>query len=125
MPRRYLFSSESVTEGHPDKICDPISDTILDALLSVDPHSRVAVEAIVNTGLVLILGNITSKATLNYSDLVRQTIAEIGYTDANNGFSAHSCAVLLGLDRRYLVNLDNSVPGRLAVLGDLLLLHVN
>ncbi len=101
MPRRYLFTSESVTEGHPDKICDRISDAILDALLSVDPNSRVAVEVVVNTGLVLIIGNITSKATLNYTDLVRKTIAEIGYTDAKNGFSADSCAVLLGLDQQF------------------------
>lgn len=98
MSRRYLFTSESVTEGHPDKICDQISDTILDALLSQDAKSRVAAEVVVNTGLVLLTGEITSKATINYVDLVRQKIAEIGYTDAVNGFSANSCAVLVALD---------------------------
>ena len=98
MPRRYLFTSESVTEGHPDKICDQISDTILDALLTQDPTSRVAAEVVVNTGLVLVTGEITSRAQVNYVDLVRQKIADIGYTDAVNGFSAQSCAVLVALD---------------------------
>ncbi|MFQ3629742.1 MAG: S-adenosylmethionine synthetase N-terminal domain-containing protein, partial [Cyanobacteriota bacterium] len=78
MSRRYLFTSESVTEGHPDKICDQISDSILDALLTQDPNSRVAAEVVVNTGLVLITGEISSKGTVNYVDLVRQKIAEIG-----------------------------------------------
>lgn len=98
MSRRYLFTSESVTEGHPDKICDQISDTILDALLSQDAASRVAAEVVVNTGLVLVTGEISSKAQVNYVDLVRQKIAEIGYTDAVNGFSSHSCAVMVALD---------------------------
>ena len=98
MSRRYLFTSESVTEGHPDKICDQISDTILDALLSQDPASRVAAEVVVNTGLVLITGEITSKAQINYIDLARQKIAEIGYTGADSGFSAHSCSVMVALD---------------------------
>ncbi|BAU43051.1 methionine adenosyltransferase [Leptolyngbya sp. O-77] len=98
MSRRYLFTSESVTEGHPDKICDQISDSILDALLTQDPSSRVAAEVVVNTGLVLITGEISSKGTVNYVDLVRQKIAEIGYTDSVNGFSANSCAVLVALD---------------------------
>jgi S-adenosylmethionine synthetase len=100
LSRRYLFTSESVTEGHPDKICDQISDTILDALLAQDPHSRVAAEVVVNTGLVLITGEITSKATVNYIDLARQKIAEIGYTDADNGFSANSASVLIALDQQ-------------------------
>lgn len=100
MTRRYLFSSESVTEGHPDKICDQISDTILDALLSQDPKSRVAAEVVVNTGLVLVTGEITSQAQVNYTDLVRNKITEIGYTDADNGFSADSCAVLIALDKQ-------------------------
>ncbi|MEO0407637.1 MAG: S-adenosylmethionine synthetase N-terminal domain-containing protein, partial [Cyanobacteria bacterium P01_A01_bin.135] len=98
MPRRYLFTSESVTEGHPDKICDQISDTIVDELLAQDPGSRVAAEAVVNTGLVLITGEISSGAQVNYVDLARRKIAEIGYTDATNGFSADSCAVLVALD---------------------------
>ncbi|MCU0566070.1 MAG: methionine adenosyltransferase [Oculatellaceae cyanobacterium Prado106] len=98
MSRRYFFTSESVTEGHPDKICDQISDTILDALLAQDPKSRVAAEVVVNTGLVLVTGEITSKAEVNYVDLVRRKITEIGYTDAVNGFSSNSCAVLVALD---------------------------
>jgi S-adenosylmethionine synthetase len=98
LSRRYLFTSESVTEGHPDKICDQISDTILDTLLAQDPQSRVAAEVVVNTGLVLITGEITSKATVNYIELARQKIAEIGYSGSDSGFSAHSCAVLIALD---------------------------
>ncbi len=100
MSRRYLFTSESVTEGHPDKICDQISDAILDALLSQDDHSRVAAEVVVNTGLVLITGEITSKAHVNYVDLARKKIAEIGYTNAKNGFCANSCSVLVALDEQ-------------------------
>ena len=100
MSRRYLFTSESVTEGHPDKICDQISDTILDALLSQDDQSRVAAEVVVNTGLVLITGEISTQAQVNYVNLARQKIAEIGYTDANNGFSADSCSVLVALDEQ-------------------------
>jgi S-adenosylmethionine synthetase len=98
LSRRYLFTSESVTEGHPDKICDQISDTVLDALLAQDPTSRVAAEVVVNTGLVLITGEITSTAQVNYIDLARQKIAEIGYTGADSGFSANSCSVLIALD---------------------------
>lgn len=100
MSRRYLFTSESVTEGHPDKICDQISDTILDALLAQDPASRVAAEVVVNTGLVLITGEISSKAQVNFVDLARHKIADIGYTDSDNGFSATSCTVLLALDEQ-------------------------
>ena len=100
MSRRYLFTSESVTEGHPDKICDQISDAILDALLSQDNHSRVAAEVVVNTGLVLITGEITSKAHVNYVDLARKKIADIGYTNAKNGFCANSCSVLVALDEQ-------------------------
>jgi S-adenosylmethionine synthetase len=100
LSRRYYFTSESVTEGHPDKICDQISDTILDALLAQDPKSRVAAEVVVNTGLVLITGEITSSAHVNYIELARQKIAEIGYTGAENGFSANSCAVLVALDEQ-------------------------
>ena len=101
MSRRYLFTSESVTEGHPDKICDQLSDTILDALLTQDPSSRVAAEVVVNTGLVLVTGEISSQATVNYVSLVRKKIADIGYTDPkNNGFSCDSCAVLIALDEQ-------------------------
>lgn len=100
MSRRYLFTSESVTEGHPDKICDQISDTILDALLTQDPSSRVAAEVVVNTGLVLITGEISTSAQVNYVNLARKKIAEIGYTDAVNGFSTNSCSVLVALDEQ-------------------------
>jgi S-adenosylmethionine synthetase len=100
LSNNYLFTSESVTEGHPDKICDQISDTILDAILAQDPSSRVAAEVVVNTGLVLLTGEITTKAQVNYVDLVRGKIAEIGYTHAENGFSANSCSVLVALDEQ-------------------------
>ncbi|MBN3960093.1 methionine adenosyltransferase [Nostoc sp. NMS8] len=100
MSRRYLFTSESVTEGHPDKICDQISDTILDALLTQDPSSRVAAEVVVNTGLVLITGEITTKANVNFVNLARKKIAEIGYTNADNGFSANSTSILVALDEQ-------------------------
>jgi S-adenosylmethionine synthetase len=100
LSRNYLFTSESVTEGHPDKICDQISDTILDALLFQDSLSRVAAEVVVNTGLVLLTGEITTKAQVNYVDLVRKKIAEIGYVNAENGFSADSCSVLVALDKQ-------------------------
>ncbi|MBJ7899402.1 MAG: methionine adenosyltransferase [Cyanobacteria bacterium RI_101] len=100
MSKRYLFTSESVTEGHPDKICDQISDTILDTLLAADPASRVAAEVVVNTGLVLITGEITSQANINFVEVARKKIAEIGYTNADNGFSANSCAVLVAVDEQ-------------------------
>jgi len=100
LSRRYLFTSESVTEGHPDKICDRISDSILDALLTQDPKSRVAAEVVVNTGLVLITGEVSTQAKVDYVKLAREKIAEIGYTDAENGFSANSCSVLVALDEQ-------------------------
>lgn len=100
MTRRYLFTSESVTEGHPDKICDQISDTILDALLTQDEQSRVAAEVVANTGLLLITGEVTSQANVNYIDLARQKIAEIGYTNSEYGFCANSCSVLVALDEQ-------------------------
>ena len=100
MSSRYLFTSESVTEGHPDKICDQISDTIIDAILAEDPQSRVAAEVVVNTGLVLITGEITTKAKVNYIELSRKKIADIGYIYAENGFSADSCSVLVALDEQ-------------------------
>ncbi|HEY9802874.1 MAG TPA: methionine adenosyltransferase [Leptolyngbyaceae cyanobacterium] len=100
MSKRYLFTSESVTEGHPDKICDQISDTILDTLLAQDPTSRVAAEVVVNTGLVLITGEITTKANVNYANIARKKIAEIGYINADNGFSANSTSVIVALDEQ-------------------------
>ncbi len=97
---RHLFTSESVTEGHPDKICDQISDAILDAHLEQDPMSRVACETIATTGMVLIMGEITSKAHVDYQQIVRKTIREIGYTDSAYGFDADTCAVITVLDKQ-------------------------
>src|SRR5713101_1494905 len=91
---RHLFTSESVTEGHPDKIADQISDSILDALLSQDPHSRVACETLVTTGIAFIAGEITSRAVIDYQDVVRKTIADVGYTRGKYGFDAETCAVI-------------------------------
>ncbi len=93
MSRSYIFSSESVSEGHPDKVADQISDAILDAILKQDPSSRVACETLVTTGLALIAGEITTKATIEYADIVRDTIRGIGYTHADIGFDADSCSV--------------------------------
>ncbi len=98
--REYLFTSESVTEGHPDKVADQISDAVLDALLKEDPHSRVACETLVTTGLALVAGEITTKANINYQDVVRETIKGIGYTDAAMGFDYRTCAVMVTLDRQ-------------------------
>src|SRR5205809_1108158 len=91
---RHLFTSESVTEGHPDKIADQISDSILDAILTQDPLSRVACETLVTTGLVVVAGEITTNASIDVQDVVRQTIAEVGYTRGKFGFAAETCAVL-------------------------------
>lgn len=96
--KNYLFTSESVTEGHPDKVADQISDSVLDAILTQDPKSRVACETLVTTGLALIAGEITTKAQVNYPEVVRNTIREIGYNDASMGFDAHTCAVMITLD---------------------------
>jgi S-adenosylmethionine synthetase len=95
---RYIFSSESVTEGHPDKMADQISDAILDRLLAADPLARVACETLVTTGMVVLAGEITSTATVNTPEVVRETIREIGYTDGSHGFDADTCAVLTALD---------------------------
>lgn len=98
--KRRLFTSESVTEGHPDKICDQVSDAILDEIIKQDKHARVACETVVNTGLVLITGEISTSANVDIPKLVRQTIAEIGYTRAKYGFDAHTCAILTSLDEQ-------------------------
>jgi S-adenosylmethionine synthetase len=94
MADRFLFTSESVTEGHPDKIADQISDAILDAILAQDPKSRVACETLTTTGLVLVAGEITTTAKIDHQDVVRSTVAEIGYTRGKYGFDAETCAVL-------------------------------
>jgi len=98
---RYVFTSESVTEGHPDKICDQVSDAVLDAVLAQDPASRVACETVVNTGLCLITGEITTTARVDFNTLVREVITQIGYSGARaGGFDAKSCAVLVALDQQ-------------------------
>ena len=95
-----LFTSESVTEGHPDKICDQISDAILDALLEQDPMSRVACETCTTTGYVMVLGEITSKAHVDFQQIIRDTVREIGYDRAKYGFDADTCAVVIALDKQ-------------------------
>jgi S-adenosylmethionine synthetase len=99
-PRQYLFTSESVTEGHPDKIADQISDGVLDAVLAQDPNGRVACETLVNTGLVVVSGEISTQASFDVQEIARETIREIGYVDADLGFSADSCAVLNAVDKQ-------------------------
>jgi S-adenosylmethionine synthetase len=98
--RRHLFTSESVTEGHPDKICDQISDSILDAIYEKDPYARVACECCVGRGFVLVTGEITAKASIDYQKVVRKTIANIGYTQIELGFDANSCAVLIAINEQ-------------------------
>jgi S-adenosylmethionine synthetase len=98
--RRYLFTSESVTEGHPDKIADQVSDSVLDAVLTQDPMGRVACETLVTTGLVMLAGEITTSAIIDYSDLARQVIRDVGYDRAKYGFDAETCAVVSSLKRQ-------------------------
>ena len=100
MTGTYLFTSESVTEGHPDKVADLISDSVLDSCLKGDPESRVACETMVTTGLVMVAGEITTKATPNFEQVAREAIREIGYTDPATGFDADTCAVTVKLDRQ-------------------------
>ena len=97
---KILFTSESVTEGHPDKVCDSISDAILDAMMEQDPMSRVACETATTTGLVLVMGEITTKANVDIQKIVRDTIREIGYDNAEYGFDADTCAVITALDKQ-------------------------
>ena len=97
---RHLFTSESVTEGHPDKMCDQISDAILDALMAQDPMSRVACETSTTTGLVLVMGEITTKAYVDIQKIVRETIKEIGYVRGKFGFDAETCGVLTAIDEQ-------------------------
>lgn len=95
-----FFTSESVTEGHPDKICDAISDSILDALLAEDPMSRVACETAITTGIVFVMGEITTKAHIDITKIVRETICDIGYTNAEYGFDANTCGIIVSIDQQ-------------------------
>ena len=99
-PKNFIFTSESVTEGHPDKIADQISDAILDAMIEQDPESRVACETLITTGLVVISAEITTKSQVDIQQVVRNTIREIGYTDSAMGFDANTCSVVLTIDKQ-------------------------
>lgn len=110
-----LFTSESVTEGHPDKVCDKISDSILDALLAQDPKSRVACETCTNTGFVLVMGEITSNATIDYESIVRKAVEEIGYDSEEKGLDCHNCEVIVRLDKQsadIAMGVDSSVENK-------------
>jgi S-adenosylmethionine synthetase len=101
MPAKdFLFTSESVSEGHPDKMCDQISDAILDALIAQDPDSRVACETLAKTGMVVVAGEITTRATINYADVVREVVQDIGYTSSELGFDATTCSVLSAIGQQ-------------------------
>ena len=126
--QKRLFTSESVTEGHPDKICDQISDAILDELLKQDPMSRVACETVVTTGLVLVMGEITTQGYVDIQKIVRDTIREIGYDRAKYGFDADTCGVIvsineqsqdiaLGVDRSYEIKENLTDDEDLSLIG--------
>jgi len=100
MSKNYLFTSESVTEGHPDKIADQISDAVLDAVLTQDPKSRVACETLVTTGLIVVAGELTTNARVDYADIARQTVKKIGYDSSDKGFDYKTCGVMVTLDRQ-------------------------
>ncbi len=112
---RFLFTSESVTEGHPDKICDRVSDAILDAMLEQDPMSRVACETVTTTGMVMCMGEITTKALVDIPQIVRDTVVEIGYDRAKYGFDGHTCSVFTTIDKQspdIAMGVDNALEGR-------------
>ncbi|HEX2720114.1 MAG TPA: S-adenosylmethionine synthetase N-terminal domain-containing protein, partial [Candidatus Deferrimicrobium sp.] len=96
----FLFTSESVTGGHPDKVADQISDAVLDEILRQDPRGRVACETMVTTGLVVVAGEITTKAIIDFPDVVRKAVTDIGYTENAKWFDAHNCAVVVAIDRQ-------------------------
>lgn len=100
MKKNHIFTSESVTEGHPDKVCDQISDAVLDAILAQDPNGRVACETVTTTGMVMVMGEITTNSYVDIPSVVRRTVERIGYTDSSMGFDAKSCAVLTSIDEQ-------------------------
>ena len=113
---RTLFTSESVTEGHPDKLCDQISDAVLDAILAEDPDARVACECATTTGLILVMGEISTKAYVSIDKIVREKVIEIGYDRAKYGFDGNSCAVMVSVDEQsgdIAMGVDNALEGRL------------
>ncbi|MCD8329047.1 MAG: methionine adenosyltransferase [Ruminococcus sp.] len=119
---RYLFTSESVTEGHPDKICDAVSDAILDELLAKDPYSRVACETVTTTGMIMCMGEITTKAQIDIPAVVRKTVSEIGYTSDEFGFNADTCAVFTTIDKQspdIAQGVDSALEGRDEKLNDI------
>ena len=121
MMEKLLFTSESVTEGHPDKVCDAVSDAILDACMAQDPMSRVACETAACTGFVLVTGEITTKAQLDIPAIVRQTVNEIGYNDAKTGFDGNTCAVMVALDQQsadIAMGVDKALEAKEGSLGD-------
>ncbi len=118
---KYIFTSESVTEGHPDKICDAVSDAILDACMEQDPMSRVACETAMCTGFALVTGEITTKANLDYQKIVRDTIREIGYDDSSKGFDADTCAVFVAMDQQspdIAMGVDKALESRENAMSD-------
>src|SRR4030081_2617921 len=98
MPKDYLFTSESVTEGHPDKVADQISDGVLDAIIAQDPHGRVAVETLVKTGLAIVAGEVSTSCYVEIPKIVRGTICRIGYTDSSMGFDGNTCGVMVAIE---------------------------
>ncbi|MHB8855255.1 MAG: methionine adenosyltransferase [Bellilinea sp.] len=118
---KYLFTSESVTEGHPDKLCDQVSDAVLDACLAQDPYSRVACESATKTGFVMLLGEITTRAQINFNDLVRKVVNEIGYDDSAKGFDGNTCAVQVAIAKQsgdIALGVDHSQEGKAGQLAD-------
>jgi S-adenosylmethionine synthetase len=118
---KLMFTSESVTEGHPDKICDQISDAVLDACLAQDPNSRVACETATKTGYVMLLGEITTKAQLNFDDIVRQTILDIGYDDSAKGMDGNTCGVLVAIAKQsgdIAMGVDKALEAKTGAMSD-------
>ena len=121
MAKKFLFTSESVTEGHPDKICDNISDAVLDAILAQDPMGRVACETCTTTGMVMVMGEITTTAQIDIPAIVRDTVREIGYDNSEYGFDCNTCAVLTSIDKQspdIAMGVNNALEGREQNLGD-------